>query len=132
MTRTQRKPRTQRDPAVMRAAVFACAAALAVVVSGFSRTIVAQQSRTRQHVQTLASEKFDGRMTGSPGERLAADYIVSELKRIGAKPVPGLNDYRLPFEFTAGSRDGGSQVSATWQTDAAGAGATADARALSF
>ena len=59
--------------------------------------------------QTLASDKLDGRLTGSAGERLAADYIVSQLEKIGARPVPGQTDYRVPFEFTAGSRDGGSK-----------------------
>ena len=44
--------------------------------------------------RALASEKLDGRLTGSAGERLAADYIVSQLQRIGAKPLPGLADYR--------------------------------------
>jgi putative NIF3 family GTP cyclohydrolase 1 type 2 len=95
----------------------------------------AGSTATRQHVQTLASETFDGRLTGSAGERLAADYIVSELQRIGAKPLPGQADYRVPFEFTAGSRDGGSTLSLS------GAGpnratptfaARADVQALSF
>ena len=63
---------------------------------------------TRQHVEALASERLDGRLTGSHGERLAGDYLVSQLQRIGAKPLPGATDYRLPFEFTAGTRDGGS------------------------
>ena len=67
-------------------------------------------STTRRHVETLASEKLDGRLTGSEGERLAGDYLVAELKRIGALPLPGLPDYRVPFEFTAGSRDAGSTV----------------------
>jgi len=61
-------------------------------------------------VQTLASDQLDGRLTGSAGERLAGDYIVSQLEKIGAKPVPGQTDYRVPFEFTAGSRDGGSEI----------------------
>jgi hypothetical protein len=107
-------------------------------------------SSARQHVETLASEKFDGRLTGSNGERLAADYIVSQLQRIGAKPLPGSPDYRLPFEFTAGSRDGGSSLSLQWTKagvesgvvagfaggTVAGAGAASSAgflvRALSF
>jgi hypothetical protein len=76
--------------------------------AAFAQT--ATQSRTRTHVQTLASEKFEGRMAGSPGERLAADYIARELKRIGAQPLPGTNEYFQPFEFTAGTRDGGSSV----------------------
>ncbi len=61
-------------------------------------------------MQTLASDKFEGRLTGSPGERLAGDYLIAELKRMGAKPLPGQADFRLPFSFTAGSKDGGSKL----------------------
>src|SRR5258708_3366613 len=68
------------------------------------------KSKTKAHVVALASDRLEGRLTGSPGERLAADYLIAELKRIGAKPIPGQTDYRLPFEFTAGMRDGGSVI----------------------
>ncbi|MEP6782665.1 MAG: M28 family peptidase [Acidobacteriota bacterium] len=61
-------------------------------------------------MQTLASDKFEGRLTGTPGERLAGDYLIAELKRIGAKPLPGMTDFRMPFSFTAGSKDGGSTL----------------------
>src|SRR5687768_8380439 len=84
---------------------------------------VATSSRTRAHVETLASEKFGGRAAGSDGERLAADYIVAQLTRIGARPLPGRRDMFQPFEFTAGSRDGGSRISV---------GAGDGVRALSF
>jgi len=77
------------------------------------------QSRTKTQVETLAADKFEGRLTGSPGEKLAADYIISELKRIGAKPLPGLTDFRMPFTFTAGSKDGGTTMTIT--RDAGGA-----------
>jgi hypothetical protein len=70
----------------------------------------ARTTPTKAYVETLASEKFDGRMTGSAGERLAGDYIAAQLQRIGAKPLPGRTDYKLPFEFTAGSRDGGTAL----------------------
>jgi Zn-dependent M28 family amino/carboxypeptidase len=68
-------------------------------------------SRTRAHVTALASEPLEGRLVGSAGERLAADYLVSQLKRIGARPLPGRTEYLLPFDFTAGTRDGGSSIS---------------------
>ncbi len=77
----------------------------------------------RAHVTALASERLGGRLAGSEGERLAADYIVSQLKAIGARPLPGQDDFRLPFEFTAGTRDGGTTV---------GAFGSGDAQALSF
>jgi len=67
-------------------------------------------SRTRAHVTTLASDAFEGRLSGSAGEQRASDYIVAQLQRIGAKPVPGQRGFTIPFEFTAGTRDGGSWV----------------------
>jgi hypothetical protein len=93
---------------------------------------IATTSPTRAHVETLASEKFGGREAGSAGERLAAEYIAAQLQRIGARPLPGRQNMFQTFEFTAGSRDGGSSLAlgpggATGSTYGA-----ADVRALSF
>ena len=85
-------------------------------------------SRTRPYVETLASEKFAGREAGSSGERGAGDYIAAQLARLGAKPLPGRQDMFMSFDFTAGSRDGGSQLSMGTQRFTA----PADVVALSF
>jgi hypothetical protein len=53
---------------------------------------------------------MEGRMTGSPGEALAAAHIEAALKALGARPLPGRESLQIPFEFTAGSRDAGSTV----------------------
>ena len=89
----------------------------------------AQASKTRTYVETLASPRLEGRLAGSNGERLASDFLVAELQKIGAKPLPGQNDFRLPFEFTAGH--------ARWRLDdrarsARASSKTPDVRALSF
>ena len=107
--------------------------ALAATALPEAQTSTAVQSRTRTHVETLASPKFEGRLTGSPGEKLAADYIISELKRMGAQPLPGLTDFRVPFTFTAGSKDGGTTLTITKDggTPQAVTGA-ANVQALSF
>jgi hypothetical protein len=102
---------------------------LALVVGAtttFAQT--APGSRTRAHVELLASDKLEGREAGSAGERLAAEYLAAELARLGARPLPGRADMFLPFEFTAGSRDGGSRVTIQQRafTD------RADVQALSF
>jgi len=86
------------------------AAALALAIGPTAAAQTATQSTTRPHVAALAGERQEGRLAGSNGERLAADYLVAQLKRIGARPLPGQSDYRLPFEFTAGTRDGGSRL----------------------
>lgn len=83
-------------------------ACLLAAAPGYSQTATA--SRTRTHVETLASPKMEGRLTGSAGEKLAADYLIAELKKMGARPLPGLTDFRMPFPFTAGSKDGGSKM----------------------
>jgi Peptidase family M28/PDZ domain/PA domain len=79
-----------------------------------STSVSAQQtavaSRTRAAVAFLASDRLEGRDTGSPGERLAGDYIAMQLARAGAQPLPGRRDMFMPFEFTAGTRDGGSTL----------------------
>jgi len=67
-------------------------------------------SRTRAHVDTLASPKLEGRLTGSPGADAAAAYIEAELKRIGARPLPGGFGFRVPFTFTAGVKDEGTSI----------------------
>ena len=71
---------------------------------------VAKATSTRAHVEKLASPALEGRLTGSNGERLASDYLADELRKMGAKPLPGQADYRVAFDFTAGTRDGGTSV----------------------
>ena len=58
-------------------------------------------SDVRSHVEVLASDRFDGRLTGTAGERLAADYIVRSLQGAGLEPY-GDQEWLSPFEFTAG------------------------------
>jgi Zn-dependent M28 family amino/carboxypeptidase len=85
-------------------------ASFLLVFAALSAGVDAQNSHTRPHVETLASPRLEGRLAGSNGERLASDYLVAELQKIGARPLPGQKDFRQPFEFTAGTRDGGSTI----------------------
>jgi Zn-dependent M28 family amino/carboxypeptidase len=104
-----------------------------VAASAHAQTATATKSRTRAHVETLASDKFEGRMAGSAGERMAADYIARELSRIGAKPLPGAKDFFLPFEFTAGTKDAGSTLTVTRKGEPAHTfNTTSQVQALSF
>ena len=48
----------------------------------------------KTHVETLASDKFEGRLTGSPGEKLAADYLISRAEAHGREAAAGHD--RLP------------------------------------
>ena len=104
--------------------------ALLVATGAAAQTTTA--SKTRAHVETLASPQLEGRQAGSDGERRAADYIAAQLARAGARPLPGRSDMFVPFEFTAGSRDGGSRVTLTRPAGSAQAFAAPQVQALSF
>jgi len=87
---------------------------------------VGDVSEVRRHVETLAGEEMDGRLTGTDGARRAADYIEAELERVGVLPLPGQDGYRFPFEFTAGVDDAGSSLAVNGEQLEGGV------RALSF
>jgi hypothetical protein len=115
--------------------VFLAAASVIPAGPAFAQASAGRQvdsTSIRAHVEALASPQFEGRLAGSAGERLAGEYIISELRKLGARPLPGQSEYRLAIEFAAGSRDGGSSIT----LGGAGAGRTfasrADVQALSF
>jgi len=91
--------------------------------------------RARYDVTRLASDQMAGRMTGTEGEHRAADFIIGELTRIGARPLPGRN-FLFPFQFTAGGRDGGSTITVATNCKAcppvADVQGKSDVQALSF
>lgn len=68
----------------------------------------AQTDRLEKHVEHLASTELEGRLTGSPGAEKAATYIIEEMEKLGVKPLPGQDHYRVAFDFTAGTRDAGT------------------------
>jgi len=58
----------------------------------------------RAIVSHLASDELEGRLAGSRGAELAADYIAGQMKRIGLRPVGTNTDFFQPYEFNAGAR----------------------------
>jgi hypothetical protein len=95
------------------ATVVAVSLAVLAVGSGgaFAQSgTVGEPSSIRSNVEFLASDALEGRFTGSEGIRKAADHIIAELEAIGAAPLPGRADFRLPFEFTGSARDEGSSL----------------------
>ena len=54
--------------------------------------------------------RLEGRQAGSPGEQLAADYLDRRAEEDGrAGRCRATTDFRMPFTFTAGVKDGGSK-----------------------
>ncbi len=67
------------------------------------------------HIKKLASDEFEGREPGTPGEKLTVDYLVDQFRRSGAKPgnpdgtfvqtVPLVGFQTIPaIEIEAGGR----------------------------
>ena len=58
----------------------------------------------REHVEFLASDALEGRMTGSAGAKRAADHIAAQFAQLNLKPISDTVGYFQAFEFTAGRR----------------------------
>jgi len=56
-------------------------------------------SNLKEHITYLSSDELRGRATGSEGEKLAAQYIVSELKELAIEPKGDEGTYMQTFEF---------------------------------
>ncbi|MBV9926430.1 MAG: M20/M25/M40 family metallo-hydrolase [Acidobacteria bacterium] len=90
--------------------------------------------RLRAHVTYLASDKLEGRRTGTPGADEAARYVAEEFKRLGLAPggsisyitrtgplsfAGTLQAYDQPFPYVAGVELGkGNALTATRRADA--------------
>ncbi|MBT3621507.1 MAG: M28 family peptidase [Flavobacteriales bacterium] len=58
----------------------------------YSETILA--SDLEKHLIILASDSLEGRETGKPGQKMAADYIMNHFKNIGIPPYKGKKYYQ--------------------------------------
>ncbi len=105
---------------------------LSVITTAPAAQSAATTKRTKAHIEALAGDTLEGRLAGSSGERLAADYLTRELTRLGAKPLPGQKDFSQSFQFTAGTRDAGSTLSIASGDTPRTFTSTQDVQALSF
>ena len=70
--------------------------------SGLSAKISGDDIRTQ--VTFLASDKLEGRMSGTKGTKMAADYITSRFNEIGLKPLGDNGSFFQEFQFTSGMK----------------------------
>ena len=92
---------------------------VAVVGQQTSTQLVPSVERLREHITYLASDKLDGRRTGTEGAKLAAEYIAEEFSRLGLQRSIGWdtqgmsileanspNRYLQKFPYVAGVEPG--------------------------
>lgn len=63
---------------------------------------VREDAEARRHVTVLASEAFEGRLAGTPGEVMATDYVAKVFADLGLEPAGDDGTWFQPFAFTAG------------------------------
>ena len=87
----------------------------------------------RRHLQYLASDALGGRLTGTPGERLAGDYVAGVFAALDLQPAGDLGDWFQTFEFTQGvSLEAGNRLKLTGRDGAISLEVDKDWRPLSF
>ncbi|MCS6904704.1 MAG: M28 family peptidase [Bacteroidia bacterium] len=64
-----------------------------------SASSTALENRLKAHIQFLASDALEGRMTGTAGAAQAAEYLTKQLIELGFEPYT--QSYKIPFEFLA-------------------------------
>jgi hypothetical protein len=69
-------------------------------------------NKIKSHIKTLASDEYEGRGTGSAGEKKANDYIESQFRKIKLLPK-GENGYDQSFPFKGGIHGTGAEGTAT-------------------
>ncbi|MEW7291461.1 M28 family peptidase [Aquimarina sp. 2304DJ70-9] len=57
------------------------------------------KSEIEGHIYFLASDELRGRQTGSPENKIAAQYLANMLRSYGVKPIPGETSYLQPVEL---------------------------------
>ena len=83
--------------------------ALALALIGLSTPqtgAMVSVEKMRAHLTVLTSDKAEGRLTGSVGERYAGDYLAKQLKEMGAAPAGVGGTYFQEFPANAGTRAG--------------------------
>lgn len=67
----------------------------------------------RTKVTYLASDELEGRMTGSKGAKLAAEYAVSDFTKLGLQPAGSNKGFLSEFTYIAGAHEDKQHCSLT-------------------
>jgi len=81
--------------------IFLIPLALFISCSSVKNNSAPEQVSTQllKDVETLSSDAYEGRKTGTKGAEMARTYLTGRLKEIGLKPYPGKNTYESSFEI---------------------------------
>src|SRR6185312_16649062 len=79
--------------------IFTLAIFTAIGICSYGQNVdkLIKQKDVTRIISTLASDDMQGRATFTPGIEKAAQFIESEYKKIGLKPMKGNDGYRQNF-----------------------------------
>lgn len=80
-------------------------ACLSLMASAQKKVDKKAAASLQAHISYLASDKLEGRRTGTPGEKMAAEYISTQMKQAGIGPGEGGN-YLQEFTIREGKTAG--------------------------
>ncbi len=86
----------------MRTIRLLCAASLLIISSCSDSKLqeaaeLITETSLMSHIRTLSSDAFMGRGTGTEGEQMTVDYLVSQFEEMGAEPGAEDGSYVQPF-----------------------------------
>ncbi|MCY7410588.1 MAG: M28 family peptidase, partial [Chitinophagales bacterium] len=64
----------------------------------------------KNHIYFLASDKLEGRQTGSKGEAAASKYIMSNYKKLALEPMGSNGSYLQEFKYDVGKKTTGKNT----------------------
>ena len=81
---------------------------LLITEQGFAQKISRSDKKIvkalQNHIAYLADDKLEGRRTGTPGEKLAYEYITEQFKKAGIPAAGTAGDYLQAFEVNDGKQ----------------------------
>jgi hypothetical protein len=89
--------------------------ALLVLVIGSNFLRAQDITYARKVIDTLASPSMHGRGYVNNGDRIAADYIAGEFKKMGIQPALNNGSYLQPFNFPVNTFPGKVEVTFFWK-----------------
>jgi hypothetical protein len=92
--------------------VLSIATFLLAISSVFAQKTAISEKKLRKHITYLASDKLKGRGTGTPEERMAAEYLAKQFRSIGLTPKGSDGTYFYKFTFKKSDPHGGVDASA--------------------
>ena len=84
---------------------------------GLSPSESIRSAEMRRHVEFLAADELLGRDTGAPGVAIAERYVATAFESFGLQPLPGQEEFLVPFDLFRSGYDTSKTFVALYDAD---------------